>query len=221
MASPGGNAPAFNRRGVIEMKRQIVAISGGGFSAQPDAFIDEFIINLRKADRKVNIAFVASASNDAQGYIDKFYTAFQHENPSHLTIADLASNTIQESVNALDILYVGGGSTQDLLGVWRQTGFDDVLKNAYHNGVLLCGISAGAMCWFEHCFTERRDGNYEELEGLGLVEGAFCPHYEDPERKEHFDAWAEQQVTSPIYKLYDNESLYLENGIVRAKLSAK
>ena len=139
------------------MQRQIVAISGGGFSEEKNAYIDDYIVNLVKRDKPVKIAFIATASNDAQGYIDKFYEAFKHQLPSHITIRDFELPNIQNIVNELDIIYVGGGNTKYMLNLWRETGFNQVLKQAYENGVVLAGISAGAMCWFERCFSEYED----------------------------------------------------------------
>ncbi|MGX2959774.1 Type 1 glutamine amidotransferase-like domain-containing protein [Peribacillus sp. JNUCC 23] len=89
--------------------------------------------------------------------MDNFYGAFKTEHPSHITIRDFESPNIQEIVNALDILYVGGGNTHYMLKIWQKTGFDNVVRNVYQNGVILAGISAGAMCWFETCYREKNE----------------------------------------------------------------
>lgn len=199
------------------MKRHIVAISGGGFSEVEHAFIDDYIVNIRRQARKLRIAFVATASNDAEGYIEKFYRAFQHEQPSHFTIEQLSAQTIQHDVNAVDIVYVGGGNTQFMLETWRKAGFHHVLKNAYHNGVILAGVSAGAMCWFDYCLCETANNQYAVVPGLGFLNGSFCPHYNDPVRRAAFDSWASSQPH--MYALYDDESLHFQNETVVAKIS--
>ncbi|QTD43160.1 peptidase E [Sporosarcina sp. Te-1] len=200
------------------MERHILTISGGGFSGDTP-FIDEYLIKIGQKQGPVKIAFIATASNDAQEYIDKFYKAFKAELPSHLTSKDLDSPTIQATVNELDIVYVGGGNTQYMLDIWRRTGFDDVLINAYQNGVILAGISAGAMCWFETCFSEKEE-EYEEFQGLGIVKGSLCPHYNDEERRLAFDAWTGNRKSSNIYTLADNENLHFKNEEVLVKITS-
>ncbi|OXL85885.1 hypothetical protein BCV73_24515 [Paenibacillus sp. SSG-1] len=97
------------------MDRTILAISGGGFSEEDQAYIDEYLLKIPRKQEPLKIAFIATASNDAQGYIDKFYKAFKNEQSSHLTINDFDTPHIQEIVNDLDIVYVGGGNTQYML----------------------------------------------------------------------------------------------------------
>jgi len=200
------------------MERTILAISGGGFSEKDKAFIDDYLLNIPRKQGKLKIAFIATASNDAQGYIDKFYKAFEVEQPIHLTIKDFQSTNIQDVVNALDIIYVGGGNTQFMLEIWRKTGFDNVLRNAYKQGVILAGISAGAMCWFEACFSEKNETEYEEFKGLGLLSGSLCPHYNDEVRRLAFDNWAIHQPKASLYTLKDNENLHFKNEKLVAKI---
>lgn len=200
------------------MERNILAISGGGFSKEDKAYIDEYLLRIPKKCRPLKIAFIPTASNDAASYIDKFYEAFKTEDASHITMNEFESPNIQEVVNSLDIVYVGGGSTQSMLKVWRETRFDDVLKNAYKNGVILAGISAGAMCWFETCYSEKNGEEYEEFEGLGLLKGSLCPHYDDKERREAFDNWSAHQTGIRLYTLNDNENLHFRDEKLVAEI---
>lgn len=200
------------------MDRHILAISGGGFSEKDKAYIDEYLLKIPRKREPLKIGFLATASQDAEGYISKFYDAFRTEQPSHFTIKDLASTNIQEVVNALDLVYVGGGSTQYMLEIWKKTRFDIVLKRAYQNGVILAGISAGAMCWFETCYSERRDQGFEEFEGLGILKGCLCPHYNDEERRVAFNNWAASQTNRTLYTLKDNENLHFQNEELIAKI---
>lgn len=200
------------------MERNILTISGGGFSEEEKAYIDDYLLKISRKQEPLKIAFVATASNDAQGYIDKFYEAFKAEQPSHITIKDFESPTIQEVVNALDIVYVGGGSTQYMLKIWQETGFDVVLRKAYQNGVILAGISAGAMCWFETCYSEKNEEEYEEFKGLGILAGSLCPHYNDEGRRIAFNTWATTKKNSTLYTLEDNENLHFRNEKLIAKI---
>jgi peptidase E len=78
-----------------------------------------------------------------------------------------------------DVIYVGGGSSANLLAVWRLHGLDKALRAAWHAGVVLAGISAGAICWFEDGLTDSFGMPYRALDdGLGFVRGACCPHYD-------------------------------------------
>ena len=200
------------------MNRHILAISGGGFSVEEDAYIDQFLLKLCKKTTPIKICFITTASDDSPDYIEKFYQRFQTEEPSHLMIADLNMENIQDAVNSFDIVYIGGGNTYRMLNVWREIGFDQVIMNAYKSGVIICGISAGAICWFEECFS-KRDEAYVEFKGLGVLRGSFCPHYNMEARRIAFDQWAMKQVDKPIYKLMDNENLHFINEQLVEKIT--
>ena len=86
------------------MDRHILAISGGGFSEEDKAYIDEYLLKIPRKRELLKIGFLATASHDAEGYINKFYDAFQTEQPSHFTIKDLESPNIQEVVNTFKII---------------------------------------------------------------------------------------------------------------------
>ena len=169
-----------------------------------------------RQERPLRIAFIATASNDAQGYIEKFYEAFANEHPTHITIQDFTRPDIQNYVNSLDIIYVGGGNTNYLLKTWRETGFDEVLKQAYKHGVILAGISAGAMCWFEHCYTQI-DGELQSIEGLGILSGSYLPHADEATIVQ-FEAWGQRYHITPLYALKDEETIHFVNERYTLKL---
>jgi peptidase E len=78
-----------------------------------------------------------------------------------------------------DVIYVGGGSSANLLAVWRLHGLDKALLAAWKAGVVMAGISAGAICWFEDGITDSFGLPYRALnDGLGFVRGACCPHHD-------------------------------------------
>ncbi|WP_445491230.1 Type 1 glutamine amidotransferase-like domain-containing protein [Niallia sp. 03133] len=205
----------------MKIIRNIIAISGGGFSEEVNAYIDEYIIKQVSDCSFVNICFISTASNDADGYIHKFYQSFSTFNTSHITIKDMMNPSIQDIINTQHILYVGGGNTQFMLNKWKETNFDSVIKKAYNNGIILAGISAGAMCWFEKCYSERDDDTYEEFNGLGILNGSLCPHYNDPIRKKAFDLWESKQNYFPVYKLEDNQNLHFRNEELIARIDTK
>ncbi len=193
------------------MERQILAISGSGFSTQENSTADQYLLHLVKHGEKKKICFIPTASNDAQGYIDKFNDAFQAEQPSHIKIENMSNKDIEAFLCTQDIIYVGGGNPQLMLREWKKHDFDKALRTAYQNGVILAGMSAGAMCWFETCFSENSEYTYEEFKGLGLLKGSFCPHYNDQIVKTQFDQWERTKRNVTTYKLNDNEAIYFKN----------
>ncbi|MFM1896121.1 MAG: hypothetical protein RLZZ385_1195 [Pseudomonadota bacterium] len=165
----------------------IVAMGGGGFSMEPDnPLLDDFILSLSPR-QPANICFVPTASADSAAYLVKFYRAFSGRAiASDLTIFDPSpvsrrpANTsdLQGHVAAQDIIYVGGGNTANLLAIWRMHGLDRILREAWQQGKILAGISAGMICWFEDGLTDSF-GKLDRLgDGLGFIGGSACPHYD-------------------------------------------
>ncbi|QKW08957.1 peptidase E [Streptomyces sp. NA04227] len=165
-----------------------IALIGGGFSDDPDTLLDDWVLSLTGAARP-RVCFLPTASGDAAGYVDKFEAAFAAPGrdcePSVLSLFRRDERDLRSFVLAQDVLYVGGGNTANLLALWRLHGLDAILRDAYHRGVLLCGISAGACCWFEACVTDSFGPPAPLADGLGLLPGAFCPHYDSEPLRHH------------------------------------
>ncbi|MER6845332.1 peptidase E [Streptomyces platensis] len=162
-----------------------LALLGGGFSDDPDTLLDDFVLETAGRARP-KVCFLPTASGDAPGYIEKFHTAFGARDcePSHLELFRRTVTDLRAFVLAQDIVYVGGGNTANMLAVWRVHGLDGILREAYASGVLLCGISAGACCWFESAFSDSFGPPTAFADGLGLLPGSLCPHYDsEPERR--------------------------------------
>ncbi len=89
-----------------------------------------------------------------------------------------------------DVIFVGGGSVANMLAVWRVHGLDSVMREAWLAGVVLAGVSAGAICWFEGGTTDSFGPDLRPLtSGLGLLAGSYCPHYDsEPGRRPLFTA---------------------------------
>jgi len=159
----------------------IVALSGGGFSTEPDnPRLDRYVLSLvHKSPPK--ICFVPTASGDSDNYIVRFYDAFTVDRclPSHLRLFSRRIQDLREFVLDQDIVYVGGGATAYLLGSWRLAGLDVIFREAWERGVILCGVSAGALCEFEAGLTDSFGRPLRPLrDGLALLAGSFCPHYD-------------------------------------------
>jgi dipeptidase E len=161
--------------------RQIVAFGGGGFSMESgNPLLDDYVLGLSRA-RRPKVCFLPSASGDADHYIVRFYRAFPADRceASHISLfrreqgpADLRAHLLEQ-----DLIYVGGGSVVSMLGVWRAHGIDLILREAWQRGVVLCGLSAGSLCWFAEAVSGFH-GAPQRVEGLGLLPFSNCVHYE-------------------------------------------
>jgi peptidase E len=158
---------------------QIIAMGGGGFSMEPgNPLLDEYFLAQTGKPRPA-ICFLPTASGDADGYIVKFYEAFGRQpcKPSHLSLFRPPED-VEAFVLAQDAIYVGGGNTKSMLALWREWGLDRILRRAWQRGVVLGGISAGSICWFEEGLTDSLTGKLTALPCLGFVKGSNCPHYD-------------------------------------------
>jgi peptidase E len=171
------------------MKRQIIALGGGGFSDEPDnPLLDNYILS-QSAKPEPKICFIPTASGDAREYIDKFYRCFEKKNcaPTHLSLFSGNVDRLEEFILERDIVFVGGGNTRNLLILWKEWGLDQFLRNAYARGIILSGISAGSICWFEQGLTDSFPNQLHPIDCLGILEGSNCPHFDsEPERKPIF-----------------------------------
>lgn len=159
------------------MSGQIVAMGGGGFSMEDDRVLDDYILRLTGRDRP-KVGFLGTAGGDADAYIEKFHGALSgRAETSDLRLFSQPSHEPREWFATQDVIYVGGGSTANLLAVWRVHGVDELVRAAYERGAVLCGVSAGAICWFEAGITDSFGPLQELRDGVGLLPGSFTPHY--------------------------------------------
>jgi len=131
--------------------------------------------------RQITAHEAAPASGDADANIVRFYSVFSSEvcRPSHLELFNRRLADLRDFILAKDVIYVGGGNTAALLAIWRQHGVDEILREAWQSGIVLCGSSAGANCWHEASTTDSFGPTLAPLlDGLGFVPGSFCPHYD-------------------------------------------
>jgi dipeptidase E len=161
--------------------KHIITLGGGGFSMEPEnSLLDNFILGLT-GKQKPKVCFVPTASGDAPGYVVRFYQAFPagRAEASWLGLCPRTEPDLREFVLSQDVIYVGGGSTVNMLAVWRAHGLDAILREAWDAGVVLCGVSAGALCWFESGSTDSFGSGLSPLRDcLGFLPGSFCPHYD-------------------------------------------
>jgi dipeptidase E len=172
----------------MEASRQIVAFGGGGFSQESEnPLLDDYVLGLSGRPHP-RVCFLPTASGDADHYLVRFYNAFRDRaRTSHISlfrrergVADIRSHLL-----AQDVIYVGGGSLISLLGVWRAHGVDSMLREAYEAGVLLCGLSAGSLCWFAEAVSGYH-GEVSRVPALGLLPHSNAVHFGDGERRGAF-----------------------------------
>jgi dipeptidase E len=165
-----------------EQKGQIIAMGGGGFSDQPDnLLLDEYIL-LQANKPKPKVMFLPTAGGDHEDYIAKFYRSYKRLNciPTHLSLSKktIPFKKLEKLVLSQDVIFVGGGSPRFLMQVWRKCGMDKIIRKAWKQGIILSGMSAGAICWYEDGFKNPKDDIWLRILCMGFLEGSFCPHYD-------------------------------------------
>ena len=167
-------------------ERIVVAMGGGGFSMEPDnPRLDDFILSRARA------AGADLLRADGERRLGELHRAVlprvrgQACVPTDLTLCGgplerqpKATDELAAFVAAQDVIYVGGGNTANLLALWRAHGLDRILRDAWTAGAVLCGVSAGMICWFSAGVTDSYGALAPLPDGLGLLAGSACPHYD-------------------------------------------
>jgi len=190
--------------------------------------IDRFIAQLTGRDRP-KVCFISTPSGDSIEMIDKFYAAFEPLGcqPAHLAFfrqpfrASLPLASFAEPLLNQDAVFVGGGNTKSALAVWREWGLEQVLAEAWRRGILLSGMSAGALCWFDEGLTDSYWGaGLKPLRCLGLLSGGCCVHYSsEPERRVRLHAEVSGGVCGPRVAIDDGAAILYSNAEIREVVS--
>lgn len=197
--------------------RQIIALGGGGFSMEPDNPLLDLYILKQVRKTKPQICFIPTASGDSDNYISRYYNFFNQQNciPSHLSLFEPPTRDLESFILEKDIVYVGGGNTKNLLALWKEWGLDDILRKAWNQGVILAGLSAGSICWFEEGVTDSFGDGLEPIKCLGFLKGSNCPHYDgEIERKPAYHKLIESKKIQSGVATDDGVAIhYKEQGI--------
>ena len=188
------------------MKKHILAIGGGGFSRNNSSYlIEKYLLKLTGKD-KPHICFLPTATGDDDTYIVRFYSIFTRLNciPTHIEFFKRTIDIHNHIMNQ-DVVFVGGGITKSMLAIWNDWGMSGILNKAYNQGVVMSGVSAGAICWFTSGITDSWDNNLRILPCLDFISGTCCPHYdEEPSRIPY--------VKKMLYQKKVNNIISIEGG---------
>jgi dipeptidase E len=194
-------------------RRRILAMGGGGFTMdERSPALDRFVLALTgKAVPK--ICFLPTASGDPREQLTRFHERFGSWacEPSVVSLFNLRRDRVEPVAHLLeqDAIYVGGGSMRNMLAVWREHGVDRAMREAWEAGILLAGLSAGAMCWFQGGVSTS-GGAPEVVRGLGLVPGSLSVHLDgEPERLPIYRAAVAAGELPPGYAVDDGAALVL------------
>lgn len=210
----------------MDLRRQrILAIGGGGFQMEGSASpIDDYLLSLT-ISATPKICLLSTASGDRPDYIELFHHAYAGRRcePSHaafferdpqpgaVPLSNLGSHLLEQ-----DIVFVSGGNTRAAIAVWREWGVERILAKALHAGVLLAGMSAGAMCWFEWALTDTYwEPHYRPIHGLGFLPGGCRVHYSDaPEQRGRLHTAVQAGAVPSTMAITDGAAVLYDAGVV-------
>jgi dipeptidase E len=201
----------------IKSTKKIVAIGGGeigkpGYPVETTK-IDKEIIKLT-GEKSPKLLFIPTASSDSETYYNTVKKHFGKNLGCKIDVLYLIKNKlnkkeIENKILKSDIIYIGGGNTLKMMKIWKKTGVNKILINAYKKGVVMSGLSAGSICWFKYGnsdsrkFTNPNDASLIKVAGLGLINALHCPHY-DAETHRKNDLKKMMKKTSGVAIAIDN-----------------
>ncbi len=176
---------------------KIVALGGGeigrpGYQIETTQ-IDKEIIKLT-GKKHPKLLFIPTASSDSGGYVKVVREHFGMRlgckvGSLLLTKEKLSFSSLEKRILSADIIYVGGGNTLKMMTLWRKFRVDEILNKAYKKGIVLSGLSAGSICWFNYGNSDSRkftSGSKKliKVRGLGFINALNCPHFNTEKHRE-------------------------------------
>lgn len=197
----------------------IVAIGGGEIGQKETYLIDEHIVKLANR-RKANVLFIPTASGEPEGYISTVRQIYADALGCNYDWLSLQTDTpdraaLERKIDWADILYVGGGNTRMMMQVWARHGLDQVLRANFSKDKVYSGLSAGSICWFasglsdSDSFEAAGAWSYSYVDGLGLINGCHCPHYDERLREPNFNDFL-QSLDRTVLAIENNCALVLD-----------
>lgn len=217
-----------------QLSGAIVAIGGAELTlrAENEALHDYVLAQadggLGPDAEPLRICLLPTASGDPREQIISFHAAMERRGCVASAISlfrlGVAPVDFAEHLLGQDVIYVTGGSMVNLLALWREHRIDEIMRAAHERGIILCGYSAGSMCWFEQGIS-RGGGAPASFPGLGLVGGSHCVHYsEDPARRDAYRSLVGEGAIPGGLALDDHAAALIREGelveVVRARETA-
>ena len=179
----------------------IVAIGGGEIGRPKESGNGNYPVETLEIDKRIieltgkkqpKMLFVPTASSDSQRYcevIEKYYGEKLGCEVDYLCLLrqKYSHKELESKILGADIIYVGGGNTLKMMNLWKKLGVDSTLKQAYEKNIVLCGVSAGSICWFTSGLSDSRkfsnpNNPYIKVSGLGFINCVHSPHYHEVEQ---------------------------------------
>lgn len=208
------------------MTKKILALGAGwAIMQQPENPMHDYILSLAHKE-KPSVLFLPTASGDDKDYIEAFYKCYTEDKcvPSDLKLFYREELDLRSFILKHDIIHVGGGNTANMIAVWKVHGVDRILKEAWEMGKVLCGGSAGAICWFEGGVTDSfGSSKLAPLMGcLGFIKGSICPHYDvDALRRPAYRDFLSNGSLPAGYAADDEVALYFEDTELKSAVTSR
>ena len=203
--------------------RQVIAIGGGGFGRTQESYLIEQYILDQAGKKNPNICFIPTATGDLDSYIVNYYSVFSKLqcNPTHISFFKRTID-LENHIKNQDVIFVGVGNTKSMLAVWRDWGLDKILKQAYDDGIVMSGVSAGAICWFERGLTDSWASELQLMECMNFIPGNCAPHYdEEPERRPVTKKLLLNKSIDFMYGIEGGAALHFINEIPKSTIRFK
>ena len=164
-------------------ERQIVGLGGGGETPEQTDLLYRYVLELTGKERP-RVLYVPTAAADEDSAVVMFYDRFARRAEANTLLTfPYPPSDLRELVLSQDAICVSGGNTANMLAIWRVHGIDQLMREAWEQGTILWGASAGMICWFEQGVTDSFGPQLESMDCLGFLPGSACPHYDGEERR--------------------------------------
>jgi dipeptidase E len=203
---------------------QIVAAGGALLLPESgNAKLERYVLDAC-GKAKPRVCFVPAASGDDVTYVARFYETYVRLGaaPAVLRFFRRTPQNLADFLSEYDVVHVGGGNTRSMLAVWKDWGFDRVLRDAWQRGVVMYGSSAGSICWFEQGVTDSLAGALTVMPALGFLRGSHCPHYDgEPERRPAYEGFVGRKEIEAGYACDDGAAAHFIGSDLHAAISAR
>lgn len=172
-----------------------------------------------------HIYYIGAAAGDDPKRINDFLDIAKRCT-CHTTVFrlfNMSSDSIDDYFKDADIIFIDGGVTRNLLALLNEWDVIPALRRAYETGVLLAGASAGISMLFDWCITDSIKTRIQAIQGIGLLAGTVCVHYDVREDRQHVlnNLLQCDKPPLPAFGLCDGTAVLFENDVLSQAFSIK